>query len=61
MLEFFEMNENGAGWVSVDELSIGDEIETLKALESSIIYLACPICLVPVASGQGTSKCEKHR
>jgi hypothetical protein len=61
-VEVFQMDNEGAGWVSLDALSIGDKVEIeLSLMSNPVVQLLCPVCLVPVASGQGTSLCESHR
>lgn len=63
-LEMFVMDSNGAGWVDVNDLPIGEvmaiEIE-LATNPKPAVQLVCPVCLAPVASGEGTSLCVRHR
>lgn len=62
-LEVFQMDNEGAGWVSLDELSIGDKMEIELSLMSNTpaVQLLCVVCLIPIASGQGHSYCERHK
>lgn len=57
-IEIFEANENGAGWVSADTLSVGDEVEIEMALAFGEIQNACHICFKPIGRG---NCCEEHR
>ena len=61
-LEIFEMNSNGAGWVDVNELPIGDvmAIEIELATQPTTAQLLCVVCLVPIPSGMGHSFCANH-
>jgi hypothetical protein len=61
-LEIFEMNSNGAGWVDVNELPIGEIIEMEIELSTSnpIVQMLCWNCLVPIPSGTGNA-CENHK
>jgi len=60
-LEVFEMNSNGAGWVDVNELPIGDvmELEIELATSAPAVQLLCVSCLVPIPSGMGHSFCNR--
>lgn len=60
-LEVFEMNSNGAGWVDVNELPIGDvmELEIELATSTPTVQLLCAMCLVPIPSGMGHSFCNR--
>lgn len=61
-VEVFQMDNEGAGWVSLDELSIGDKIELELALATNApTQLLCVVCLVPIASGQGHCYCDRHK
>lgn len=59
-LNFIELNENGVTTKDISEISIGDEIETLMALEQKSYTLACVSCFKPIPSGMGHSYCETH-
>lgn len=60
-IEIFEMNSNGAGWVSLESLPIGDilEIEIELATSKPNAQMLCAVCLTPIASGTGFT-CSKH-
>jgi len=60
-LTFTEITPEGVTTKDVSEISIGDEIETLMALEAGNFSLACVVCLTPVQSGLGHSYCPKHK
>lgn len=59
-LEMISINEDGVTVTPVSEISIGDEIETLMALEQGAYTLACVVCFTPVQSGLGHSYCPRH-
>jgi hypothetical protein len=59
-LEMFEMNENGAGWVSFESVSFADKVELQLGLDTNNYTLACVVCLVPIKSGMGHSYCDRH-
>ena len=59
-LKMIELNENGVTTKDVSEISIGDEIETLMALEQKAYTIACVVCFTPVQSGLGHSYCPRH-
>lgn len=59
-LTFTEITPEGVTTKDVSEISIGDEIETLMALEAKAFTLACVVCLTPVQSGLGHSYCPRH-
>lgn len=57
-MKIFLMDENGAGWASVDSLSVGDKVELEMAMAFGEIQNACHICLTPIGKGNA---CETHR
>ena len=59
-LEMISIDENGVTVTPVSEISIGDEIETLMALEQKAYTLCCVDCFKPIPSGMGHSYCETH-
>jgi hypothetical protein len=60
-LEIFEMNENGAGWVNVNDLPLGEvmAIEIELATQPTTAQLLCAMCLTPIPSGMGHSFCDR--
>lgn len=59
-LQFIDLNADGVTVKDVSEISIGDEIETLMALEQKAYTLACVTCFKPIPSGMGHSYCATH-
>ena len=60
-IEIFEMNENGAGFKSLEEISFGDAIEIELALATpSAVQIACVICFTPIPQGTGNT-CTPHK
>ena len=59
-LEMITINEDGVTRTPVSEISIGDEIETIMALEQGAYTLCCVDCFKPIPSGMGHSYCETH-
>ena len=59
-LKMIELNENGVTTKDISEISIGDEIEILMALQAGEYSLACVDCFKPIPSGMGHSYCEAH-
>jgi hypothetical protein len=59
-LTFTEITPEGVTTKDISEISIGDEIETLMALDTRAFTLACVVCLTPVQSGLGHSFCPRH-
>jgi hypothetical protein len=61
-LEIFEMNSNGAGWINVDDLPMGDvmAIEIELATQKPAVQMLCWNCLAPIPSGTGNA-CNKHK
>ena len=60
-LTFTDITADGVTTKDISEISIGDEIETLMALEAGAFTLACVVCLTPVQSGLGHSFCPRHK
>ena len=60
-LNFIEITPEGVTTKDVSEISIGDEIETLMALEQKAYTLCCVECFIPIPSGMGHCYCEKHK
>jgi len=59
-IKFFEMDNDGAGFKSLDEISFGDAVEIELALATpNAIQVACVICFTPIPSGTGNT-CETH-
>ena len=59
-LTYTEITPDGVTTLPVSALPIGDEIETVLALQSGNYYLACVVCLTPVQSGLGHCYCPRH-
>lgn len=59
-LTFTDITPEGVTTKDISEISIGDEIETLMALDAKAFTLACVVCLAPVQSGLGHSFCPRH-
>jgi hypothetical protein len=59
-LTFTEITPEGVTTKDISEISIGDEVETLMALDARAFTLACVVCLAPVQSGLGHSYCPTH-
>jgi len=59
-ITYTEITLDGVTTLPLSALPIGDEIETVLALQSGNFTLACVVCLVPVPSGRGHSYCDKH-
>lgn len=59
--EMISIDENGVTVTPISEISIGDEIETLMALEQKAYTLCCVVCFVPIPSGMGHCYCERHK
>jgi len=60
-IEIFEMNENGAGFKALEEISFGDAVEIELALATpNAVQIACVICFTPIARGNGNT-CETHK
>lgn len=60
-IQFFEMDNDGAGFKSLDEISFGDAVELELALATpNAIQVACVICFCPIPSGTGNT-CETHK
>ena len=61
-LQVFQMDNNGAGWVSFDSLPFADKVELQLALDTNApSQLLCVVCLVPIPSGLGHCYCDKHK
>ena len=59
-LEIFEINENGAGWVSLENASHSNKIALEWAIMNNAeVKLLCHVCHVEIPSGTGTA-CAKH-
>lgn len=60
-IEIFEMNENGAGFTNIDEMSFGDKVELELALTTpNAVQVACVICFTAIPSGTGNT-CTPHK
>lgn len=60
-LEIFVMNEDGAGWVTLDKLSQDEKIDLeLAVMTNAETKVLCYVCLVEIPSGTGNA-CAKHK
>lgn len=61
-IETFIMDNQGAGWKNLDELTDDEKLELeLALLDSNNVQLACVTCFKPIQGGTGSSYCEQHR
>jgi len=60
-VKIFEMDNNGAGFDSVENLSYGDALELELAVSVfNTAQIACVICFCPIPQGTGNT-CETHK
>lgn len=60
-IEFFDVNENGAGWKNLDEMKFSDKVELGLALSTpNAIQVACVVCYTVIPNGTG-NKCTTHK
>lgn len=58
-IKIFEMDENGAGFINLDEANLSDKVEIELALTTpNAIQMACVICFTPIPSG---NTCDTHK
>ena len=58
-LEIFEMNENGAGWVSLENASTSTKLDLeLALLTKAEMKMLCFVCHKEIAKG---NVCENHK
>jgi hypothetical protein len=58
-IKAFIMDNNGAGWVGLDELTEEEKAQLEIAIAKQESGLACVICYLPILAGTGNT-CEKH-
>ena len=60
MLEIFQLNENGAGWVSLENATPSELLDLeLAIITNAEIKLFCVECHIEIPAGIG-NKCAKH-
>lgn len=60
-LEIFRIDENGAGWVSLENATISEKLDLELALATNAEWqLSCYTCHIPIPDGFGPY-CEKHK
>jgi hypothetical protein len=58
-LEIFEMNENGAGWVSLENASLSTKIDLEWAIANNAkVQMQCFKCHTPIPRG---NVCVNHK
>ena len=61
-IEIFEMDENGAGWKNLDDLSFSDKVELeLAVTTSNQITACCFTCLKVITDLSNGYFCEEHK
>ena len=66
-IEIFSMDENGAGWKDLSELTADERVSLEVDVDLALlglngeIGLLCFTCLKPIPSGMGHSFCEQHK
>lgn len=58
-IEIFEMNENGAGWKNLNEVSDDVKLEIELGILTNDVKILCVNCLVEIPSGSG-NYCKNH-
>lgn len=59
-IEIFRINENGAGWVSLDEATVSEKLELeLAILTNAEMKVLCHVCHIEIPAGTGNA-CAKH-
>jgi hypothetical protein len=59
-LEIFRINENGAGWVSLENATIAEKLELELALAfNAEMKVLCVTCHIEIPAGTGNA-CAKH-
>lgn len=64
-IQIFSMDENGAGWKDLTELTADERLSLevdvdLATMGLEEVKLLCVVCLAPVQSGLGHSFCPRH-
>jgi hypothetical protein len=59
-IEIFEMNENGAGWVSLENATLSTKIDLEWAIadNNSVFQMQCFKCHTPIPKG---NVCVNHK
>ena len=57
-IEIFEMNENGAGWVSLENASSSTKLDVELGLLTNQMQMLCFKCHTPIAKG---NVCVNHK
>lgn len=65
-IEVFVMNESGAGWKDLSELTTDERISLEVEVDLSLagfsdpVQMLCYVCLTAIPSGTGNA-CERHK
>ena len=59
-LEIFVMNDEGAGWVTLDQLSQDEKLDLELGVLTNDVKTLCYVCLTAIPSGTGNA-CENHK
>lgn len=58
-IEIFSIDENGAGWKNLNELSDSEKLDLELGILFDDVKILCVNCLVEIPKGSG-SYCVKH-